>query len=317
MKKMIVGLFLLLVVGIIGSVVSIKADGGFSFRTFKVADKEVVNGDKIDSIDIDLSSSNVQVVPTKEKNITVELSGKVSKKLKNKYKLDVQEQGRTLKISIKGEDVIIFNIGTSIMNMNVDVLLPEKVYRSLKVKTSSGSNGIENLQAENIILKSSSGDIEARGSVSKYQFSFKSSSGEVSSENNQANEFVLQASSGSINAINQQGKQSTFHTSSGEINVSNGIGDLQADTSSGDIDINNDEVTGDLNASTSSGEVSVSYNENPNSLAVDFKGSSGEGNIGIKGLNYEEKSEHRIIGQLGSGEYKIQVRTSSGDFNLN
>ncbi|MDQ0860640.1 hypothetical protein [Bacillus sp. V2I10] len=53
---------------------------------------------------------------------------------------------------------------------------------------------------------------------------------------------------------------------------------------------------------TSSEEITIELAEKPDSLAVDYKGGSGEGTIDLDGLSYEEKSEDEIKGKIGSGE---------------
>ncbi|WP_075980065.1 DUF4097 family beta strand repeat-containing protein [Bacillus massilinigeriensis] len=316
MKKLASGLLLLLVIGMVGTIVSLKANGGFSFDTYNVSDKKTVNGENIEEVEIDSSSSDVKVVPTDEKEISIELSGKVSKKLKRKLQLDVVERGNKLEVALKGENQLKFNIGVLIVDTNINVYLPEKVYQSIKVETSSGSNEIDSLKAKELSLRTSSGDLLARDSVAEDTFIIQSSSGEVDLKNNKANIFDVKVSSGSLYAVDLDGKESTFHSSSGEISLKNVIGEIVAEASSGEIIIDNEETTGNMYTETSSGDVSVAFDKKPTSLAIDFKGNSGEGNVEIKGLKYDEKSEDNIIGQIGSGQYKLKVRTSSGDFEL-
>lgn len=277
MKKIVYGLLLLFIIGVVGTIISVSASGGFSLDTYNVSEKVVVNNKDFSKIEIDLSSSDLTVLPTTEKEITVELNGKISKKLKKKIKLDVKERDNTLKIELKDEDQIKFNIGVMIVDTNVEVYLPEKIYESLKIDLSSGDIEIENIKSKEFILEASSGDIIVRD---------------------------LEAT------INQ------FHTSSGEIKASNIIGNIAADTSSGDITIQNEEVTGDIKAEASSGNVTVEFEKEPSSLAIQFKANSGEGEVTLDGVSYEEKSENEIRGKIGSGDFKLKVDTSSGDFYL-
>jgi lia operon protein LiaG len=277
MKKIVYGLLLLFIIGVIGTIISVSASGGFSLDTYNVNDKVVVNNKDISKVEIDLSSSDLTVLPTTDKEITVEFNGKISKKLKKKIKLDVKERDNTLKIELKDEDQIKFNIGVMIVDTNVEVYLPEKIYESLKIDLSSGDIEMENIKSKEFILEASSGDIIVRD---------------------------LEAT------INQ------FHTSSGEIKASNIIGNIAADTSSGDITIQNEDVTGDIKAEASSGDVTVEFKEEPSSLAIEFRASSGEGEVTLAGVSYEEKTENKIKGKIGSGEFNLKVDTSSGDFYL-
>nr|WP_139693662.1 DUF4097 family beta strand repeat-containing protein [Sporolactobacillus terrae] len=56
--------------------------------------------------------------------------------------------------------------------------------------------------------------------------------------------------------------------------------------------------------------------EEPDSVTMDYRGSSGNGSVRIKDMLYEEKSDHRIVGKKGDGRYTVRVQTSSGDFKF-
>jgi lia operon protein LiaG len=277
MKKVVYLMIVLFIVGILGTLVIVSASGGFSLDTYNVNDKAVVNNVDISRVEIDLSSSDVTINPSDTDEITVEMYGKISKKLKKKLKLDVQERGQTLKIGLAGEDQIKFNIGVLIVDTNVEVILPQKIYDSIKIDTSSGDILIQDLKAKETIFETSSGDITARNLYTE------------------------------VNRL---------HSSSGEMELSNVTGDIEAESSSGDMVIDYVNANGNLDAKTSSGDVSVTYQNEPNSLAIDFHGSSGEGEVSLEGVSYDEKSENAISGVIGSGLYKLKVVTSSGDFSL-
>lgn len=277
MKKVVYLMLVLFIVGVVGTLVTVSASGGFSLDTYAVHDNVIVNNPDISRVEIDLSSSDLTVHPSDENAITVEMKGKISKKLKKKLKLDVQEKGQTLKIGLAGEDQFKFNIGVLIVDTNVEVFLPQKIYDSFKIDTSSGDIMIQDFKAKETVFETSSGDIVAS---------------------------------------NLHSKAHRFHSSSGEMKLSNVTGDIEAHSSSGDIIMEHENATGNLDAKTSSGDVSVTFREEPNSLAIDFKASSGDGEVTLDGVSYEEKSENEIRGVIGSGDFKVSVETSSGDFSL-
>jgi lia operon protein LiaG len=277
MKKTVLSLVVLFVIGVVGTLVSVSASGGFSLDTYDIGDKVVVENKDISHIEIDISSTDLSVLPTTDDEIIVGLKGKVSKKLKEKLELDVQESGKTLRIGLSGEDQIKLNIGVLIVDTSVEVLLPQKIYDSIKIDTSSGDIALENLKIKESMIEASSGDILINNFASP---------------------------------------KSYFRTSSGEIELFNVTGDIKAEASSGDIFIEHLDVNGNINANTSSGDITIKYVETPTSLAIDFNGSSGEAEIMLDGINYEEKSEHAIRGKIGSGKFKVYAETSSGDFYL-
>ncbi|HLO11618.1 MAG TPA: DUF4097 family beta strand repeat-containing protein [Pseudoneobacillus sp.] len=277
MKKIVITMVLLFVIGVIGTLVSVSASGGFSLDTYNIHDNAVVTNKDISKIEIDLSSSDLTVQPTSEDEISVELSGRISKKLKKKLKLDVNEKGETLKIGLKGEDQFKFNVGVLIVDTSVEVFLPEKLYNTIKIDTSSGDINVGNLKAKETVFEASSGDLTIKN----------------------------------LDSLNQR-----YHTSSGEMELSDVVGDITAESSSGDIIIQNFNSYGNIDASTSSGDITVGYKNTPSSLEFDFKGSSGEGEVTLDGATYEDKSEHEIRGKVGSGGFTVSAQTSSGDFYL-
>jgi lia operon protein LiaG len=277
MKKIVLSLLLLFVIGVVGTLVSVSALGGFSFDTYDIGDKVVVDNKDISHIEIDLSSTDLSILPTTEDEIFVELKGKVSKKLKQNLDLIVQDSGQTLRIGLAGEDQIKLNIGVLIVDTSVEVYLPQKVYESIKIHSSSGDINVQNIKVK---------------------------------------ESMMEASSGDILINNLASPETHFITSSGGIELLNVIGDIKAEASSGDIIIEHLEVNGDIDAKTSSGDITVEYAEAPTSLSIDFSGSSGEGEIMLEGIQYEKKSENTIRGTIGSGEFRVQAETSSGDLYL-
>ncbi|RSK25961.1 hypothetical protein EJF36_03085 [Bacillus sp. HMF5848] len=52
------------------------------------------------------------------------------------------------------------------------------------------------------------------------------------------------------------------------------------------------------------------------SYALDFKGMSGDGVVDVSGFMFSEKSDERIVGQIGKGDTMVFVRTKSGDLTV-
>ncbi|MCM3412325.1 DUF4097 family beta strand repeat-containing protein [Metabacillus litoralis] len=296
MRKAVMFAFFLIVVGVAGSVVTAATTDVFSLEMKDILQEEEVNGDEIQHIEVGTSSTNIKMVPSKGDSIKVKLTGKVSEKLKDKYKLVVTEEGDTVNIDVENQD-LYFYVGFSFIELNLEIEVPEKEYQSLVVESSSGDIDISQLKVEEFRTEASSGDITID------QIS-------VSTNNK------MEASSGTIHVKNSSASVFDLGASSGDIILQNVDGHVEAETSSGSIELNNKQVTGNINALASSGDVIVHFDESPKSLAVDFRGSSGEGVIELEGFSYEDKSENIINGKIGSGEYELKVRTSSGDFQL-
>ncbi|WP_191562051.1 DUF4097 family beta strand repeat-containing protein [Metabacillus idriensis] len=317
MKKLVYGLLILLAAGIAGTVATAGAAGGFNFNAKEVFDEKVISNKEIKNIEVALSSADLTFHQTSDEDIKVELNGKVNKKYKDRFQLEVEEKGNTLEIALSGEDRLEFNFGINIVDKNVDVYLPERVFDKIHGKSSSGDIKGTDMQAkEEVVLNSNSGDVALEHSKSAERMMLKTSSGDIQSLKNSAEDFELKTNSGDLTIRDQQGKETVLDTSSGDITISEALGNLKADSSSGDILIENSELTGNIDAEATSGEISIEFDKEPSSMEIDFNGGSGEGTVELEGLSYEEKSEDEIKGKIGSGKYKLKVRTHSGDFEL-
>lgn len=352
MKKMVIGAFILLIIGIIGTVSTLYFVKGSIFNLTEWEDNKTISGEGLKQIEIDSSAVDVMVEKTGDQNVQIALKGKESVRKKGEYKLKVNEENGKLKIKIKQK----INWGmTFYSSVKLYVKIPEKMYESLDVKTSSGELTIKDFQAKKALIHASSGDINVENGNVQEDLSIEATSGSINADSNQANNLLLKTTSGDI--LNENGKATnnlSIHVSSGEIDLTNNVADkvimkstsgdmdirnLQAKESefevssgsidvddisgtvmatgqSGDIEISPNEQVGNMNVETTSGEIQINTKQHSIPFAIDFNGGSGGGNVSTTGVTYTEKSEHQIIGKIGSGAIQLKVRTSSGDFQL-
>ncbi|AYA74537.1 hypothetical protein DOE78_03195 [Bacillus sp. Y1] len=316
MKKIVSALFIMLAIGIVGTLVSVSASGGFSFETYEIKDKLVLENQKLENLNFHFESSDVMVVPSSEDKITVELHGKISRKLKKELSLVAEENGNTVDVKLIDHNQQIINIGILIYDTNIRIHVPEKEYKSINVVTSSADIGAEGVLAKKLHFNTSSGDIKVESSDARESFEVKTSSGDVIVEKTKSKKINLISSSGDLFLKGSQATTISTTASSGDVVLTDVEGNLETITSSGDMSISSEQLTGDITAKSSSGDVIIEFKDKPTSMKLDFKGESGSGIIDIKQMSYQEKEEDRIIGQLGDGEYELNVKTNSGDFYL-
>ncbi|WP_161568380.1 DUF4097 family beta strand repeat-containing protein [Anaerobacillus alkaliphilus] len=288
----------------------------FSKNTTPFDEGRTVYGDNITSIEINSSSPSITVVSADREDIDVKFTGEVSSHVKNSFMLDVETSKDTLKINIKRPNrTSWFNFGINIMNAKLIVEVPEKMFESISIHSSSGKVLIEDIQAEQMDINASSGSIVVSNVTAEKELRLVSSSGAIKASDSHARAIHARASSGAITLVNQHAEKTNVSTSSGSITMTNVGGEISANASSGSINLDNVQLDGNIHASTSSGGVNIRLKETP-SATVDYKGSSGRGNITIPGFSFEQNSNNNIYGKIGSGDYEITVRTSSGGFTL-
>ncbi|MDX8365408.1 DUF4097 family beta strand repeat-containing protein [Cytobacillus sp. IB215665] len=262
----------------------------------ELSEKKSFLSDEVSQIKINSCSNNVRFICSRDNEITVELTGHVNSKLADNFILDTEINDKQLNISLRSKKTS--HIGIIIDLSILKITAPKKHFDSIVIDTSSADLDIEDISASTVTLKSHSGDINAKRILVNHTFSIETSSGDIDMMNTKSNTLNINSSSGDIRAQ---------HLSSKLTN---------AKTSSGDIKILTEKLNGKTTVDSNSGDVSIITEDQPESLKVDFKGSSGETNIKLQGLTYEKNKRNAVVGTIGSGEHELIVRTSSGDFSL-
>ncbi|MFT8318982.1 MAG: DUF4097 family beta strand repeat-containing protein [Sporolactobacillus sp.] len=275
----------------------------------------------IEKISVRTTSIDIQIIQTEEAELRAELCGSGWDEAEvEQLELTINHQENQLIVAARRKTAVLFPLRLLLngeRSLSLNLYIPSQVYSELVVSSQSGDLEICQLLARYFEFSSRSGNLIVEDCVAKDSLSADTSSGDIMLTRILAQGRVSsQASSGDVVLKNLQAETILLRTHSGDIHVSNYRGHLQAVASSGDVVLENDQLSGNLSAQASSGDVTVIFNEAPDNYSIDYKGSSGDGHVNMKGLSYEEKSEHRIIGQKGVPQYQIDVRTSSGDFMI-
>lgn len=91
--------------------------------------------------------------------------------------------------------------------------------------------------------------------------------------------------------------------------------DLQVNSSSGNVKLDFIAFHSEVHVTTTSGNVDISLNEDEPDAKFLLKSNSGRRLVGIP-LNDHQQSKKETRGTFGSGDYKVQVKTSSGNISL-
>ncbi|PEP56396.1 MULTISPECIES: DUF4097 family beta strand repeat-containing protein [Bacillus] len=296
MKKIVLIALSLLVIGGIG--VGAMTVFGVAFNKTEIHKKETVAVEKIDEIEIKTSATDVEIITVDSKDIEVLLDGEISKELVDEYKFDVKKENNRLNIKFsKNQNYVGWGIGTA-ADVNLQVKVPKKIYDTVKVTTSSGDFVAKEIETKVAEINTSSGDVSLSHSKVNEKLTAKTSSGKIKTDKSEIEVAKLNTRSGKIRVEGLHSKE------------------LAANTSSGDIEYNDRSLRGEVECNTSSGDVKMQFDTFPESLRVEFDRSSGKADINVAGLLYEEKSKNQLIGVKGTGENKVKVKTSSGDFKL-
>lgn len=292
MKKFIISVFVVIFLIGLSWFLILK----FQFDKVSISEEQQVDVRNIKWISIQTDSADMKIIPYEGDKISVSVSGEMSKKLNEQYRLNIIENGDKLEILYLPEGNKLGILLGSEKDVDVTVSLPNKVYRELMISSASGDIDSKGIKAENLGIESSSGEVILQDSQLEGNLIIQSTSGDVLLEQNKINEFTIESSSGKVDFV--------------DVTSNNG----QIQTVSGKVIVVLQEAMNDLHIKTTSGDIDTSFEQNPKSLTFKYKGTSGKPILELDGIVYEVKNEHHVVGMIGNGENILTVESASGDF---
>ena len=261
--KIGLGVLIIVILALIGVIIwGIKSGNGFTFF-----EKPVIIYDntfeKIASINVDVTSYDVELKESNNDTIKVEISG--SKK--NQDKFHVEEENGNLTINENGSSVCI----GFCLDGTITIYLPNQDI-TYHHKSSSG-NIYSDIDLRSVVINTTSGDITLKnindGTVS-------STSGNINVAN--ANKLNVSATSGDISL--DEPKNLVANTQSGNIKVRSITSKMDITTTSGDINISSLSIKEDSKAEAKSGNIDIKLDKD-----VFIDATTRSGNIDIDNTN--------------------------------
>ena len=261
--KIGLGILIIVILALIGVIIwGIKSGNGFTFF-----EKPVIIYDntfeKIASINVDVTSYDVELKESNNDTIKVEISG--SKK--NQDKFHVEEENGNLTINENGSSVCI----DFCLDGTITIYLPNQDI-TYHHKSSSG-NIYSDIDLRSVVINTTSGDITLKnindGTVS-------STSGNINIRN--ANKLNVSATSGDISL--DEPKNIIANTQSGNIEVRSITSKMDVTTTSGDINISSLSIKEDSKAEARSGNIDIKLDKD-----VFIDATTRSGNIDIDNTN--------------------------------
>lgn len=145
-------------------------------------------------------------------------------------------------------------------------------------------------------------------------FNIESSSSDIFLKDISGKKLDVSTSSGDINLANIKGENYVLLTSSGDILGKEILGDVTANSSSGDMDFILDESTGNYDLASSSGDINIDYSQ-----GASYKGTvnSSSGEMEYNGsINIVKNNKNSYELTIGSEKNRIKINTSSGDIRF-
>ncbi|MDQ0273006.1 DUF4097 family beta strand repeat-containing protein [Cytobacillus purgationiresistens] len=241
---------------------------------------------QVDQINIDVSSANTTIIPEKRNDIEATVDGKGS--------VNVKKIGSAVDVEYTRNWMDGFSFFNN--TAKVKIYIPEDYNEDLSIDVGSGAITLAGASKENPIK------------LNKLQVDM--SSGAVKLSNIETDSYDHDGSSGILTIDHMKANKSEIEISSGMGKIKHFTGGMNAEISSGKLDIQIDKLKADVNVSASSGVVNLDL---PDDADFTLKGKYGSGFITSKlPLSSESGSKGKLEGTMGAGTYNVNVTVSSG-----
>ncbi|MBN8233895.1 DUF4097 family beta strand repeat protein [Halobacillus kuroshimensis] len=295
MKKFIIGVFSVFIIGLLGLAVSVLTMDRFKQEVRANEEYPVKN---VQSIDVQMTSMDVEVSRSNDDKINVSSKGETRKEDESFYQVNLEHGGLEIH-QTEQKDFQLFSFFRA-KDAKLKMEVPDKMFNRLTMETTSGDVMISNVQVQEANINSTSGSIEIKKSIFEEDFTLKTTSGDVKVLSNTIHNGKYHTTSGSISDERTEGERINYQTISGDLQVNRSL-----------------PVKG-TKVQTDSGDVSFLYHTSSESLALDFESNSGDPVIEWVDMVFKDKSDHKIIGMTSeeNSANQLMVRTQSGDFSL-
>lgn len=281
--KRILMIFLILA----GGYILFTTVGNFFFSSNDSSKAAVT--DKIDIIEFDISSVGLTIIPENRDDLETEFEGR--------GKVTVEQKGDTITVSHKREWFAWFSFFNS---SKLKVYIPEDFNKEMVIDIGSGNVELSGDSPENPFKLN--------------KLSLDLGSGNVKLNNLSVQEFSHDGSSGNLAVHSLNTNKSSINISSGNVKITELIGELEADISSGKLDVQMAELKSPIKIDVSSGNVTLDL---PDKADFTLDGDVGSGNISYDfPLTIEEQDRGDIKGSHGAGTHEIEIDVSSGNVKI-
>ena len=235
-----------------------------------------------------------------------------------------QQTGDTLEISseksVRWWDFFLGNARLS----DLEIQIPKGYQGALSIDTQSGTIKVEGVKADalalaidsgagdiefsgtvqSLQLTSTSGDIEVKGGIVLEQMSLQTSSGDIALGQGEIGQLTAQSTSGDMEIAQLSAQQAKIATTSGDIAFSGTATHLQANSTSGEIEVGLNAQPESLSFTTTSGDIELHLPEN-SVFTLAFDTGSGDLRNDFAGQNSAQAAPVYTI-QTSSGDCHIE-----------
>ncbi|MGE8203612.1 DUF4097 family beta strand repeat-containing protein [Heyndrickxia sp. NPDC080065] len=288
MKKTLAAITIVLI-AIGGSACSIKDVGKKNVEI-----KKSFAVDRINEIEINNESWDVEFKHTESKKITIAAEGKQLDKEKDP--VTIENDGN--KIIVKQQDKKGGRQGFSFGKKGTILIsIPQNGVDTITLNNSDGDIKMKDVTTKNIVILNEAGSEKIEG-LSADKGKFTSKDGEVQLNHSSLKELTVDSTAGDIYMKSVISPKMKITSTDGEVSIK--------DTKEGES----------LFIETKSGDITVTYKEAPTSLTLTANSDSSDITVALDHFNRKNNTEKSKEGSIGDGANKVELLSKNGIINV-
>lgn len=241
-----------------------------------IQEEKRFDANKVKGLAISTDTTDISVVSGEGKEVIVRLTGQISGSRKNGLRFETgltPEQQIT--VDLEHQIQFGFNMGMP-SSLDLQIVVPPKLYEELKITTSTG-------------------DIELK--------------------NVQANTMHVETSTGTVNVLASKGKEMEITTSTGDVEVTDSQAAYNIQSDTGDITLKQ-KLEQNVTINTSTGDVVCKLTGVPEAFRVDAESSTGDVDTEMVVQLEEKRTENSYFGTKGSNGPVVVIRSTTGSIRI-
>lgn len=287
---------------------------------------------ELNAISVNCTNADLTLTPTDGNEATIHYYGNADSK--TSPRLDAFIDDKILRVEIKQKvSFWVFNFNINPGNTKLDISIPRKYSKEIKLRTVSGEVNVNNIAPNTLELSTVSGktnldNIKASSSkissvsgkiiasnLDSVETSIESVSGEIECKNIHTASSKIKTTSGYISSKGFLSKDTTIKTVSGNIDMSEFEGNFSGKTTSGDLSLKYSKFNNNIDFGTVSGNTNLNLPAS-SQFAIDYKTVSGDYNSEFE-MPITNNNRRGFKGSIGTSPNNIVIDSTSGDFHLN
>ncbi len=262
---------------------------------YELERKESMSAMGVERIEVEAVSSDLVVEEGAGGFLEARLTGTAATDREEALpRLEVRREADRIRVQVEHRPALFFVPGSKLV---LRVLLPQGYSRGLALSTVSGNIELPDGAWAALELKTTSGEVQV-GAV-------------------KADSFAVHTVSGDLRAASIEAGSLELRSTSGELRIATLSGDLRAKTISGRVDLAWSRFANSVSVEATSGDVRLKLPAEA-SFRLEARSTSGRVRCAFPIVlsGGSQPGQRTLVGEVGSGNHLIQVRTVSGDIDI-